>query len=274
MAQQRGEDMKANKKTCKNTRRLLAVWLGVVCMLLQACTSEAEIAISKNELEFYQNFIRADGIQNMEEASREYAKEIYAKVDLAKEYGVIDQYSLEQVLKECESVDAENQKKLAEGQTVMGLIEFTPQEYFPYYLAELKANTIKAISQKPNQEILEEAANYQKKNKEDFVKEVTIEYQFTPFDETLSAVPRTTIHYNQLQLLSRVNSELYGLLLHGEINKELLKADGVVQIFRREMTYYNFPEDQEWIVQQYLSNEKYQKLVDETKAKIQLVFES
>lgn len=246
-----------------------------MCALFQPAVGSGDIRIAREELAFYVGVVRLHSGGTEEELlenAKQYAQQVYGKAAIAIEYNVIDEFSFQGIIDECAQKNAKNKQKLADGEPVMGLVEYSPEQYFEFYLSSLENKTIEKIASSPDAALVEEAGVYYEQNKEHFLKDVLVEYSFTPFEYPENKYEQT-LAYQQLKTIYSVDEELYDRLLNGTVGQQLLKSDGIVFISKRKKEYFNLESDRQVILEKLLSSGKYDELVNQKAESVTLVYE-
>lgn len=76
----------------------------------------------------------------------QYFTQLRIRQELAEQYGVLEQpFTYENFLQDMEQRNAEQRRKLAEGETAYGIQEFTPDVYYGHYMTNLDAQTLRNI---------------------------------------------------------------------------------------------------------------------------------
>lgn len=151
-------------------------------------------SISKEEFDFYSYFVERDlqekvSLEELESLVKEYAEEVNAIFYLGNRFGFCEPYSFEALKFRLEQENINREIKLAEGEVVYGLEQFTLETYFQYTLDNLQASIQGYLEENADDSMMKLAKVYYKEHEEEFIyrKEVVYEQSLDGVTETFTA---------------------------------------------------------------------------------------
>ncbi|RIX52355.1 hypothetical protein D3P08_12795 [Paenibacillus nanensis] len=185
---------------------------------IEAVTETNRITISDEEFNFYLDIVRSGELNReltpeLKEKAMDYAKTVYAKLQLAGRYGVVDTYSFEK-LKQGHREENEKRKKMKEeGQVFYGPEHLELGDYFEYFIDEMTMATISAMAEKESKPLVKESRAYYDEIKDLFSDE-TILFDLIKQSENGASdeIEHFELNNNNRRIFENTEPELLSLL--------------------------------------------------------------
>lgn len=235
--------------------------------------SNVVTVISKEEYQFYREIVEKDykgkDEKELEQKTKEYAREVYAQFGLGEAYGICKPYSYESLKMDMEAENQQRQAKNDAGEVVYGTLEYTLEKYLPYTLSNLKLQIVDYLTKNQQDSLEKEAKAYWEKHQDKFQRIEEITYRLG--EET------KTVMWEELPTLEKTDSELFEILYYGEEGEQftLLDREETIdgEILVRTMHTTDFKEDKSAVLKTYISDVYYGELVKQAEKEYPLEFE-
>lgn len=222
--------------------------------------------IGQEEFEFYKSFVekqspKEKNQQYLNRKTREYANYVNAEFYLGSKLGFCTPYSFEHLKLQMEQENDSRKVKIANGEKVYGLEEFTLQTFFQYQLDQLEIAICNYLQQNADKDMIKAAKKFYEKdeNKINIRSEVVYEVTQDGEKETITA------DREQLNFLGKSNMGLADFLETGNINDLYLdEKDGQereVIIKEIKNATSGFEENQDVAMYNYIRTELYPKMI-------------
>ena len=222
--------------------------------------------ISKEEYEFYEYFVRRDvaketGEEEIETQIKEYAARVHAVFYLGSQLGFCEPYSFEELQLRKEQENASRQEKLAAGEVVYGLKEFTLQTYFQYTLDNLQIELMSYLEEHADEEVLKMAENYYEEHKEEFRyrEKIVCEQTIGAKTETLSIDADLLSHMGKAD---PALGDFLGLAEIGEVYQDVYEGQERT-VCLKDIIYNKegYEHNAEMVLYQFVRNELYDLVI-------------
>lgn len=176
--------------------------------------------VSQEEYDFYQYFVERDlaeeiSVEELDKRVKEYAGKVNAVFYLGNRLDLCEPYSFSALKLRMEQENVSRQAKIAEGEVVYGLQQFTLENYFQYVMDQVQVDIQGYLQERADAEILKMAKTYYREHKEEFrgITEIV-------FDETLDGVTETiTADADTLGLYGKADMGLADFLGTAEVGQ-------------------------------------------------------
>lgn len=235
--------------------------------------SNVVTVISKEEYQFYREIVEKDykgkDEKELEQKTKEYAREVYAQFGLGEAYGICKPYSYESLKMDMEAENQQRQAKNDAGEVVYGTLEYTLENYLPYTLSNLKLQIVDYLTKNQQDSLEKEAKAYWEKHQDKFQRIEEITYRL--------GEKTKTVMWEELPTLEKTDSELFEILYYGEEGEQftLLDREEAIdgEILERTMHTTDFKEDKSAVLKTYISDVYYGELVKQAEKEHPLEFE-
>lgn len=235
--------------------------------------SNVVTVISKEEYQFYREIVEKDykgkDEKELEQKTKEYAREVYAQFGLGEAYGICKPYSYESLKMDMEAENQQRQAKNDAGEVVYGTLEYTLENYLPYTLSNLKLQIVDYLTKNQQDSLEKEAKAYWEKHQDKFQRIEEITYRL--------GEKTKTVMWEELPTLEKTDSELFEILYYGEEGEQftLLDREEAIdgEILERTMHTTDFKEDKSAVLKTYISDVCYGELVKQAEKEHPLEFE-
>lgn len=235
--------------------------------------SNVVTVISKEEYQFYREIVEKDykgkDEKELEQKTKEYAREVYAQFGLGEAYGICKPYSYESLKMDMEAENQQRQAKNDAGEVVYGTLEYTLENYLPYTLSNLKLQIVDYLTKNQQDSLEKEAKAYWEKHQDKFQRIEKITYRL--------GEKTKTVMWEELPTLEKTDSELFEILYYGEEGEQftLLDREEAIdgEILERTMHTTDFKEDKSAVLKTYISDVYYGELVKQAEKEHPLEFE-
>lgn len=234
---------------------------------------EIVTVVSDEEYQFYKECVekeyKGNDLEELEQKTKEYAKEVYAQFGLGAKYGLCKPYSYESLKMDMESENQLRQAKDNAGEVVYGALEYTLDGYLQYTRSNLKIQTVEYLVEHHDANLEEKAKLYWEKHPDKFQRIEKITYRLG--DET------KTVAWEELPTLEKTDSELFEYLYYGEKGDTFTLSDKEKavegELLEKTMKTIGFEEDRSSVLKIYISDVYYEKLLKQAEADYPLEFE-
>lgn len=235
--------------------------------------SQVVTVISDEEYQFYREIVEREykgkDLQELENKTKEYAREIYAQFGLGEKYGICKPYSYESLKMDMESENQLRQAKQDAGEVVYGALEYTLDGYLQYTFSNLKIQTVEYLVKNHDAELEKKAEAYFKKYPDKFQRVEEITYRLGEDTKTVT--------WAELPTLEKTDSELFEYLYYGDEGDEFTLSereeaiDG--EVLKKTMKTMDFVKDKSSVLKIYISDVYYEELLKQAEAEYPLEFE-
>ncbi|RGD02288.1 hypothetical protein DW685_10645 [Lachnospiraceae bacterium AM25-40] len=222
--------------------------------------------VSREEYQFYQSFVEKENPkkkdrQYLDKKTREYANYVNAEFYVGSKLGLCDPYSFEHLKLQMEQENDSRKVKIANGEKVYGLEEFTLQTFFQYQRDELELGICNYLQQNVDKAMIKAAKKYYEEggNKVKIRSEVV-------YEVTQNSVTKTiTADREQLNFLGKSDMGLADFLETGNINdlyhdeKDNQEREVIIKDVKYEVS--GFEENQDAVIYSYIRTELYPEMI-------------
>ena len=222
--------------------------------------------ISEEEYEFYEYFVRRDVARETDEEEietrvKEYAAQVNAAFYLGSQLGLCEPYSFEELKLHMERENTSRQEKLAAGEVIYGLKEFSLQTYFQYTLDCLQVDLMGYLEEHADDEIREMARQYYEEHQEEFQYRVKVIYEQTIGAETETLTADADM-LNHLGKAEPALGDFLGLAGIGDVYRDVYEAQERT-ICLKEIIYNKegYRDNADMALYQFVRNELYDLII-------------
>lgn len=224
--------------------------------------------ISQEEFSVYCEIVKKDMVdrQDTEQVRKEaarYAAEVYSLFDIAEECGAEDRFSYTEFKQRLSETNEGNRDKIANGDVVMGLVEYTETDYFEYILSEYRQKTEEKLADTADEAVLAGAEIYYEENRSDYIDNIKYEYEITTEENGERKTEIKTTDYQSLTQSYHSTDILGDILMTGNIGEKYDTGNAEVVLLSREETFLTFEQAERQVVSDYIINEYLPELIEE-----------
>lgn len=235
--------------------------------------SQIVSVISDEEYQFYREIVEREykgkNLQELEQKTKDYAREIYAQFGFGEKYGICKPYSYGSLKMDMESENQLRRAKQDAGEVVYGAVEYTLDEYLQYTLSNLKIQTVEYLVKNYDAELEKKAEAYWEKYPDKFQRVEEITYRL--------GVDTKTVAWEELPTLEKTDSELFENLYYGDEGDTftLFEREEAIdgKILKKTMKMIDFAKDKSNVLKIYISDVYYEQLLKQAEKEYPLEFE-
>lgn len=222
--------------------------------------------VSREEYQFYKSFVEKENpeekdLQYLDKKTREYANYVNAEFYLGSKLGLCAPYSFEHLKLQMEQENNSRKVKIANGEKVYGLEEFTLQTYFQYQLDQLEIAICNYLQQNTDEAMIKAAKEYyeEDENKVNIRSEVVYEMAQDGEKETITA------NREQLNFLGKSDMGLADFLETGNVNdvyhdeRDSKEREVIIKAIKNETS--GFEENKDAVIYSYIRTELYPEMI-------------
>lgn len=222
--------------------------------------------LGREEADFYlplakQEKEESGAAQLTEEELEQFAARVYAQFLIGEKLELCGPYSLDLIKTEMEKENSLRKSQKEQGKVVYGPLEYDLNSYFHYRLAQIKEQSVKALTEQRDPDLEKQSYDYWEKHQDQFTVIQEITYELTEDGST----EQKTLKQEDMSTLSKTDPQLLDILYQGEEGDEFSYPYGDGQRSGKILTIQRqtagFQENKQEVIETYLAKIAYPELV-------------